>query len=151
MASIPQVKEAIVAVLGEHLPSDIRVLYAYPKEGKGRKVIVGDASTAYNTMRMRADSSLLRYDLTYSVSLECYSGPFIRSAQQAEAQAYGVLDEVLTPLVRGDATGRSLLAGRLPSIIEVVPSADTRIMSWEQAEDNEVVVGLTLNIKIRRE
>ena len=151
MASIPQVKEAIVQVLGANLPNDVRVLYSYPSEGKGRKVIVGDTATTYTTARMRADSTLLRYDLTYSVNIECYSGPNQRSPQTAEAQAYGLLDEVLTPLVRGDATGRSLLAAQLPSIIEVVPSTDSPMVAWDTAKDGEMVVGLTLNIKTRRE
>ena len=150
MASIPEVKEALVALLGETLPSDVVVGYSY-KEGKGRKVVIGDVTTTYNTARMRADSSLLRYDLMYAVTIECYSGQYLRAPQTAEGNAYGLLDLVLTPLVRGDATGRTRLAERLPSVIEVVPSTDTRVMSWEDAEDNEVVLALTINIRTRRE
>ena len=151
MATLPEVKTAIVELLGSTLPDDVRVLYAYPKDAKGRKVIIGSATTTYNTARMRAASSLLRYDLTYSVDVECYSGPNLRDPQTAEAQAYGLLDAVLTPLVRGDATGRSLLADRLPSIVEVVPSTDSRTTAWDDNEDREVVVGLTLNIRTRRD
>ena len=151
MSTVPQVKTAIVELLGETLPDDVRVLYSYPQDAEGRKVIVGNSTTNYNTARMRADSSLFRYDLTYSVDVECYSGPNLRDPQTAEAQAYGLLDLVLTPLVRGDATGRSLLADRLPAIISVVPSSDNRMVSWDDNDDREVVVGLTLNINLRRE
>ena len=150
MATVPQVKTAIVELLGETLPADVAVLYSQ-EEAEGRKVIVGDASTTYNMGRMRADSSLLRYDLTYSIDLECYSGPNLETPQIAEAQAYGLLDLVLTPLVRGDATGRSLLADRIPAIIDVVPSTDSSMMSWNDTGTKEAGVGLTIEINIRRE
>ena len=153
MATIPEVKTAIVELLGETLPQGpegVAVLYSQ-EEAEGRKVIVGDASTVYNTARMRADSTLLRYDLTYSVDIVCHSGPNLETPQIAETQAYELLDLVLTPLVRGDATGRSLLADRLPSIVEVVPSTDSRMVSWDDNANREVVLGLTLNIKTRRD
>lgn len=150
MASLPEVKQAIVALLGRTLPSDIRVLYAYPQDAKGRKVIIGSANTIYATRRTRADSSLLRYDISYNVELECYSGPNLRSPQKAEAEAYGVLDQVLTPLVRGDAQGRTRLAETLPAVIEVAATSDRRIVGWDDADDREVVVGLTVEIRTRR-
>ena len=59
-----------------------------------------------------------------------------RPASTAEEQAYGLLDLVLTPLVRGDATGRSLLADRLPSIIEVVPSTDSPMVRPGMTSDD---------------
>lgn len=151
MASVPDVKEAIVTLLDRTLPSDVRVLYAYPQDAKGRKVILGSVTTRYNSARMRAASSLLRYDLVYMVDIECYSGPQLRSPQIAEQVAYGLLDEVLTPLVRGDANGRTRLAETLPSVAEVQPSTDNRMVSWDDNDDREVVVGLTVEITIRRE
>ena len=112
---------------------------------------MGSVTTRYNSARMRAASSLLRYDLVYMVDIECYSGPQLRSPQIAEQVAYGLLDEVLTPLVRGDANGRTRLAETLPSVAEVQPSTDNRMVSWDDNDDREVVVGLTVEITIRRE
>ena len=51
MATVPEVKKAIVKLLGETLPADdVRPVFAYPKDAvEGRKVIVADTSTNYNT------------------------------------------------------------------------------------------------------
>ena len=149
--SLTAVKQAIVDLLGDTLPSDVSVLNAMPADVRGRAVIVGDCSTTYNTARLRADPTLLRYDLQYSVQLQCCSGPNLRDPQTADASAYGLMDLVLTPLVRGDSTGRTRLAVALPSVIDVVPVGDNMLQSWDATDGHDVIVGLTIEVRTRRE
>ena len=150
MLQVPDIKQAIVALLSEHLPSDVRVLYAPPADVKGRYCVLSDAVTDAEPAFVRADATLLRYDLTYRVDVECHSGPDIRTPLLAEQQAYLLADEVLTILVRGNATGNSLLAVRLPEVSQVEWEGDHVLTTWAMTDNHDVAVAVKLAIGVRR-
>ena len=155
MASVVEVKDAIVDVLADQLnpvgtPERERVDVFYGRkeaDSDHPMVWVVDTATDYSSVRMRADSSLLRYDLVYHVQLEIVAGLRFRTQRDEEAAAYGLMDRVLTPLVRGDSIGRTLLAERLPRVEQVRPESDSWAVAPDDNRDPQYGV-LTLQIAV---
>ena len=97
---------------------------------------------------MAAASTLRRYDLTYTVAIEIVPGLRFRTQRDAERAAYDLLDRVLTPLVRGDDSGRSLLHDRVEGIYQVVPESDAFTVALDDNRDPQFPV-LTFRLQVQ--
>ena len=156
MASVFQVKEALVEILYDSLnagldassPERVDVFFgAAEADSDHPAVIVSDVSTAYTAERMSARSTLRRYDLTYSVALVLIPGGRYRTQKDAERVLYDLLDRVLTPLVRGDSNGESLLTPKLDGVWDVEPSNDQMKTSMDD-NNNPLYPVLTLQLDV---
>ena len=160
MASVFQVKEAICDVvydalnagLEEGSPEVVNVFFGSKEADTNHPcVIVGNVATSYSAERMSARSTLRRYDLTYLVDILIIPGLRYRTQRDYEQAMYELLDRVLTPLVRGDDTGNSLLAGRLDGILDVEPAGDHQAIPMDDNRDPQYpVLVLQLAVKVLR-
>lgn len=134
------VKRAIMRVLDEALNEGIEpgeaeyvsIFYGWKDvDAVGWFVVVGDTNTQYDSdnVRMVAASTLRRYDLTYNINIDVASGLENRTQQDAERQCYELYDRVLTPLVRGDVNGESLLSPLVPNAGAITPQSEDMFVS----------------------
>ena len=152
-----EVKQAIVELLYNQLNTDeddpVSVFYGRKEADFTQPaVIVGDCQTSYDASRMSARSTLRRYDLTYAIYIELIPGLRFRTQYDAEAECYRLLDRELTPLVRGDARGVSLLENTVPGLQQVVPLDDTMVVAYDDDRDPQFpVLVLRLGISLIRD
>ena len=134
------VKRSIVRVLNEALneglePGDseyVSIFYGWKEvDAVGWFVVVGGNTTQYDSdnVRMVAASTLRRYDLTYNINIDIASGLENRTQEDAERQCYELYDRVLTPLVRGDVNGESLLSPLVPNAGAIAPQSEDMFVS----------------------
>lgn len=134
------VKRSIVQVLNQALnegvePGDaefVSVFYGWKEvDAVGWFVVVGDNNTQYNSDEVRAvaASTLRRYNLTYNINIDVVSGLENRTQEEAERQCYDLYDRVLTPLVRGDVNGESLLSPLVPNAAAIAPQSEDMFVS----------------------
>ena len=138
------VKQACIQVLDGHLnegltadnPEFVQIFYGWKEaDAPGRFVVVGDASTLYETEEVRLDarSTLRRYNLTYNINIDIASGLATRTQMVAERQCYDLFDRVLTPLVRGDSLGGSAILPLVDGISQVSPISDEFLVKPDDA------------------
>lgn len=150
--------ETLNSGLSEGDPEWVDVFYGWQNASStNRMVVVGNSQTLYATgeRTMGAIGSLRKYGLTYRVDIDCAASFSSYDQEGAERECYQLLDRVLTPLVRGDETGGSVLLPRLAGISDVVPSTDTMVvrsdMTDQSPEPRYNVVRFQLDINLRRD
>ena len=148
--AVPDFKEAVIECLaGEWGLSDASVLYSTEDTVPvGRYVALGSVTEGLwegdENVKMRADSSLLRYDLAYSWSFHCYSGHGLRSPQLADRSVYELVEAILTVFVRGDTRGKTRLTSYASVVQDVFYGGSSVAAEWSAEDDHmEVVVDLT--------
>ena len=158
MATVFQVKEAICDIISDSLnaglepksPERVDVFFGSKEADSDHPmVIVGNVATTYSAERMSARSTLRRYDLTYLVDIMLIPGLRFRTQRDYEETLYDLLDRVLTPLVRGDDNGESLLAGKLDGILDVEPVGDSQVIPLDDNRDPQypvLVLQLAVNV-----
>ena len=157
------VKQACLQVLDETLndglmadnPEYVNIFYGWKEaDAVGRFVVVGDASTLYETEEVRLDarSTLRRYDLTYNINIDIASGLANRTQMTAERQCYDLFDRVLTPLVRGDRLGGSAILPLVDGISQVAPISDEFLVKPDDAgQPAYAVLRLILGVELIRD
>ena len=152
-------KVAIVELLHERLnpagtaaPERVDVFYGRTKaDSTHPMIIVGELETAYAPETLRADATLLGYEITYIVDIHINSGQHHRTQQAAEETIYRLLDRVLTVLVRGDDTGATLLRTKLPNVSHCEPASDTMSVVYGGEGGDAQYGEATLNLVIELE
>ena len=153
-----EVKDAIVDVLDDQLNLGVRnpdervdVFYGWKEADSSNPfVVVGTVDTEYDAQRMSARSTLRRYDITYNVNIDIVAGLHFRTERDADRAAYRLLDRVLTPLVRGDDVGRTLLMDRVAGIQQVEPAGDTMTVAPDEPARKYSVLTLRLAVTVLR-
>ena len=136
----------------------VNVLYGWQNAtSTNRMVVVGDGSVSYelDERTMSSKLSLRRYNLKYTVEIDCAASFMAYDEEHAERECYQLLDDVLTPLVRGDETGASLLIPYFSGIVDVEAISEQMVVKMEQVnnapEPRYNVVRLELAINLRRD
>ena len=111
-------------------------------------IVVGELDTAYEPETLRADASLLAYEITYIVDIHINSGQHLLTQQNAEEAIYGLLDRVLTVLVRGDSAGATLLREKVPNVSHCEPTGDSMSVVYGGGTGESQYGEVTLNLAI---
>ena len=155
MATVLEVKRAIRDILDDSLnpmgvaeSERVNLFYGWKEADSNRPhIVVGEVGTDYEAVRMNASSTLRRWDITHTVHIHIVPGLRFRTQETAEEAAYGLLDRVLTPLVRGDDVGRSLLETRLAGVQDVRPDGDMMTIPPDDNRDPQYLV-LTFRLAV---
>ena len=150
------VKVAIVELLGERLNPEgtaaaERVDVFYGRMGADtthQHIIVGELATDYTPETLRADGTLYAYEITYVVDIHINSGQHHRTQQAAEEAIYGLLDRVLTVLVRGDTAGATLLRTKIDNVSHCEPTGDSMTTVYDGGTSEAQYGEVTLNLLI---
>ena len=114
----------------------IDVFYGWREvDSTNRVVVVTEGATGYEDARLGADSSLYRYDITHSFSIDCASGMAQRTEREAERQCEQIAEQVRTLFLRGDSDGMSALEGRVPAAWEMTPGDEQYIIRLDARDD----------------
>ena len=150
------VKQAIVELLFERLnpagtaaTERVDVFYGrLAADTTQPHIIVGEADTAYEPETLRADATLLSYEITYIVDIHINSGQHYLTQRDAEEGIYGLLDRVLTILVRGDSAGATLLREKVPNVSHCEPTGDSMGVVYGGGTGESQYGEVTLNLAI---
>ena len=158
-------RDILAETLNEGLPASsperVDVFYGWEQADSPRRMVVvgGGGSTAWvdgdGEGRFHAASSLRRYSLYYTFDIAVLTNVGDRTEEAAEREAYRLFDRCLTPLIRGDSAGRSMLQARVPAVQSVMPVSD----QWTQARDEDggdsdrlfTMLQFTLTVELIRE
>ena len=155
MATALEVKRAIRDILddalnplGTEVSERVNLFFGWKEADTTQPhIIVGEVATDYEAARMNASSSLRRWDITHLVHIHIVPGLRFFTQEDAEQAAYDLLDRALTPLVRGDSTGVSLLEDRLTGVQDVRPEGDMMTIPPDDNRDPRYAV-LTFRLAV---
>ena len=151
------VKAATVDIIHEVLneglepgsPERVDVFYGWSQADTPNRMVVvagGGISGWDGEGRMYAGSSLRRYGLDYQFEIQVATNVAARTEEDGEREDYQLFDRLLTPIMRGDANGHSLLCQRVPAVQQVTPISD----QWASltTEDGRAFAVLTFTLSV---